>query len=184
MQRPRGEEKYMTSYDISEQGYRVDFIAYAPLHRFCGWTVSGVQGDVQFDFEQRKIETMTFSAAVHDFDTGDRIRNKEMMKVFQVESHPLASLIMADCTQFQELKSDLFSIKIMAILEFMGIRRQLPLQLTAQRENSALKLDMAMKWSFKSYGIKAPQLLFLKVRDIVDIHAHLVLNERENENAL
>ena len=51
----------------------------------------------------------------------------------------------------------------------MDQRRQLPVSFIITRGNSGFSIDLDFKWSFKAYGLKAPRLLFLTVRDIVDI---------------
>ncbi len=51
----------------------------------------------------------------------------------------------------------------------MGQRRQLPVEFVIIRNGHGFSIDLAYKWSFKAYGLKAPRLLFLTVRDIVDI---------------
>jgi hypothetical protein len=45
----------------------------------------------------------------------------------------------------------------------------LPVDFRIIRDDQGFSIDLDYKWSFKAYGLKAPRLLFLTVRDIVDI---------------
>jgi hypothetical protein len=62
---------------------------------------------------------------------------------------------------------------VLGILELSGIRRQLPIVCMVTKNDEMMIIDLQFKWSFKAYGMKAPRLLFMTVRDIVDIKAHL-----------
>jgi hypothetical protein len=70
---------------------------------------------------------------------------------------------------FNRLDDTRYQIKALAVLEFMGQRRQLPVDFNITRNGRGFSIDLDYKWSFKAYGLKSPRLLFLTVRDIVDI---------------
>lgn len=107
------------------------------------------------------------------FDTGDDSKNKAMVDYFSLDKHPDASFNMTECKELSKVKDNIYQLTILGILEFSGIRRQLPITCTLNRAEGHIQLDLQFKWSFKAYGLKPPTLLFLKVRDIVDIKAHL-----------
>ncbi len=127
--------------------FQVDFTAYAPLHTFRGWTNKGVEARMDIDFENLTIIRAKAVAQVSCFDTGDKLKNLAMMEYIRWKKIPEASLEMTEAEEFTNL----------------------PLSFTIIRKDQGIKVDLAFKWSFKAYGLKAPQLLFLKVRDIVDI---------------
>ncbi len=149
--------------------FQVDFTAYAPLHTFKGWTNKGVEACMDIDFENLTIVRAKAVAQVSCFDTGDKLKNLAMMEYIRWKKIPEASVEMTEVNEFTAIDESRYKVSIRAVLEFMGIQRNLPLSFTITRKNEGIKVDIVFQWSFKAYGLKAPQLLFLKVRDIVDI---------------
>ncbi len=154
---------------ILTPNFQVDFTAYAPLHTFKGWTNKGVEARMDIDFDNLTIVQAKAIAQVSCFDTGDKERNQAMMDYIRSEEIPEASLEMTQVEEFSAIDESRYKVSIRAILTFMGIKRNLPLSFTITRTDGGIQVDLFFKWSFKAYGLKAPQLLLLKVRDIVDI---------------
>lgn len=150
--------------------YRVDFTAYAPMHTFKGHTKEGVEAEVEIDFNALTLVSAGARADVRKFTTLDRERDKAMQTFMDSEKNPEAAIEMTQVETFEQLDDKHYRIQCLAILTFMGVRRQMPVSFSLIRtEDSGFTIDMDFKWSFKAYGIKAPRLLFLTVRDIVDI---------------
>lgn len=160
-------------YLLTDSTSRVDFIAYAPMHKFTGWAKEGLTGSMEIDFDSLSLANIQAVVKTCFFDTGDDSKNKAMVEYFSLDQYPEASFIMTECQKFSKVGDSLYQFTILGILEFSGIRRQLPITCTLSRGDRQLQLDLQFKWSFKAYGLKPPTLLFLKVRDIVDIKAHL-----------
>ncbi len=166
------EETNETIFNMSE-AYRVDFTAYAPLHTFKGWTVEGVEAAIGIDFAARTITFARARAKTKFFDTGFDDRNKAMQEFMKIDALPEASIEMTELKSFTPVGKNQFKISVLAVLEFMGERRQLPINFNAVlTDTGELTIHLNFKWSFKAFGIKAPRLLFLTVRDIVDISGH------------
>ena len=149
--------------------YRVDFTAYAPMHTFKGQTTKGIHAEIDIDFERQTIRHARACADVNFFTTGDSDRTAAMKEFMTVERFPEAAVEMAQCRTFEKIDDTRFRVSVLAVLEFMGVRRQLPVSFTITLEKKLMRIDLSFKWSFSAYGIKAPRLLFLTVRDIVDI---------------
>ncbi len=162
-------------YEITDTS-RVDFVAYAPMHTFKGWTVQGVTGFFDIDFEEMKVHQVQAEALNEFFDTGYAERNKAMFDFFSFATNKKSSFYLTECKEFTKKTDTTYQISMLGVLEFAGIRRQLPITCILRKDGDSLIASMKVKWSFKAYGIKAPRLLFLTVRDIVDISADLVLS--------
>lgn len=143
------------------------------MHTFKGWTDRGLRGEMSIDLENLSLSQLEATANTLDFETGDKERNKAMQDYFQFEHHPQASFVMTECKALKLQPKGGYHASLLGILEIAGIRRQLPLTCTITSRDKRLDLDLTFKWSFKAYGLKAPCLLFLNVRDIVDIKVHL-----------
>lgn len=161
----------MANYRLTEN-YRVDFTAYAPLHTFKGWSSKGLESEIEIDFEKMTVNRIKASAQVCFFETGDRERDRAMMKYMDPETFSEATIEMTECGSFTRTGPEKFSGSALALLSFMGVCRQLPVAFTAERREGRLFVETSLKWSFGAYGLKAPRLLFLTVRDIVDISGH------------
>ena len=151
-------------------GYRVDFIAHAPLHKFKGWVTREVEAQIDIDVLNQRFDVTAFGP-VQSFDTGNKQKNRAVMDFMMPGKFPNACVDVNQCTNFKEIGENRYQITVLMILEIMGIRRQMPVTFTAVQEDESFFIEAAFKWSFSAYGLKAPRLLFLKVRDIVDIKA-------------
>ncbi len=161
-------EKTLDAYTLSRD-FRVDFTAYAPFHTFKGWSIKGIDAQISIDFQHLEILNASATAQTRFFDTGYADRNKAMVDYMQQEKFPEASVEMTECKEFVLQDDGRYRADILAVLEFIGERRQLPITFYVAKESGKITIDLAFKWSFKAYGLKAPRLLFLTVRDIVDI---------------
>ncbi len=161
-------ETTIETYTLSSD-FRVDFTAYAPLHTFKGWTIKGVEAQIGIDFQHLEIHHASASAHTRFFDTGHADRNQAMAGYMQQERFPEASIEMTKCKEFVLQDDGRYRAEILAVLDFIGVRRQLPVTFYVAKASEKITIDLAFKWSFKAYGLKAPRLLFLTVRDIVDI---------------
>lgn len=165
--RSQTKEKTMT-YELTPE-FRVDFTAYAPMHTFKGWTLEGVTGCIEMDPGTGTVLNAHATARTRFFNTNDEERNRAMADYIQPDSWPEARIDMTVCKKVVELGNSRFRADVLAVLEFMGVRRQLPVTLTAALSTTGVDVELSLKWSFRAYGLKAPRLLFLTVRDIVNI---------------
>ncbi len=149
--------------------YDVGFTAYAPLHTFKGWARQGIEAQMGINFDAGTISYARASAQTRYFDTGFNDRNKAMTDYMQIEKYPESSIELTQVKAFTRANDTRFQIKALAVLRFMGQQRQLPISFIIMRNHIGFSIDLDFKWSFKAYDLKAPRLLFLRVRDIVDI---------------
>ncbi len=165
-------------YNINQERSRADFVAYAPMHKFCGWAVNTIVGQVEVDLEQAKIENFAAKASTMSFATGDASRNKAMQEYFNFLQYPETSFYITDSIPLANC-GDIWKGELTGILELAGVRRQLPVDCIIRKRDQLLVFDLSLNWSFKAFAMKAPRLLFMTVRDIVDIHAVLYCQKEE-----
>ncbi len=167
-------------YTIDTEKSEADFTAFAPMHKFKG-TVSGcITGGVEFDSEECKLSSFTAEADTTAFTTGDAERNKAMQDFFDFPAHPKAGFTLKNPAILTKKDEDEYSGTLQGELEFAGITRDVPLSCFLRRNKSGkLVLGLSLKWSFKTFGIKAPRLLFLTVKDEVEINASLLCVEEK-----
>lgn len=158
------------TYTLTDN-YDVRFIAYAPLHTFKGWTCKEVEAQISIDFDAQTIAFARARAKTRCFDTGHADRNKAMADYMKIDQHPEATIELTEVKSFTRMDDTRYKADVLVVLAFMGQVRQLPLNFIITRSADARGFSIALdfKWSFKAFGLKAPSLLFLTVRDIVDI---------------
>jgi len=167
---PAVEQDCAAKYTLTDS-YDVRFTAYAPLHTFKGWTCKAVEAQMGIDFDSQTIAFARARAKTRYFDTGHADRNKAMSDYMQIDKYPEASIELTEVKSFTRMDDTRYKVDVLVALEFMGQARQLPLNfvITRSADNQGFSITLDFKWSFKAFGLKAPSLLFLTVRDIVDI---------------
>lgn len=129
---------------------------------------------MEIDFDSFTLQHIEATLLTNCFNTGDMKKNQAMTDYFSLKNHPQASFIMTKCRKFSKLTNNSYQLIISGALQFASIHRQLAINCMIKRNaTDMLFCNLQFKWSFKAYGLKAPRLLFLTVRDIVDINAHL-----------
>ncbi len=166
-------------YTIEPERSRASFVAYAPMHKFKGWTTDSILGQVEVDFDKGEITNFVAKAATMEFETGDVSRNKAMQDFFSFTKYPETSFHTTKPVTLKK-RGNKWQGEIVGILELAGVRRQLPVNCILYKEDGLPVFEFSLKWSFKAFGMKVPRLLFLTVRDIVDISAVLRCIEGEN----
>ena len=160
-------------YKVDSSKSKVEFLALAPLHKFKGWVEEGFEGEIDIDFDENIIKDIEVIVKTEFFDTGDRFKNREMHKYIQKKKIPQASFTLEDFESMNDLGSNKYDVSLSGILKFMDIERDLVLNIKATKSENRLIADLNFEWSFKNYGLKPPQILFIKVKDIVKISAHV-----------
>lgn len=164
---------------------RVDFLARATLHSFKGWANNGLRAEAEIDMEQGILHRLWAEVDTSCFDTADPERTEAMNRYLAPLEHPRVEFSLSECREFSPAGNGRWQIRMLGVLDYVDIRRQLPVFGLMRQRNGRLLWDLHCKWSFKAYGLKPPRLFFLTVHDIVDISAHLeftpVITKEEND---
>ena len=164
-------------YKIDEEKSKVEFTATAPFHKFKGWSETGFDGEIDINFEENIINNIKVIIKTEFFETGDKLKNKEMQKYIKSNIMPATSFKMTEFKKIVKLNTypdaESYDIEVLGILCFMDIKRKLKLNIKASKTENKLYADVSFDWSFKNYGLKPPQILFIKVKDIVKVSAYM-----------
>jgi len=152
---------------------KVDFLAYAPLHKFRGNIEEGFSGSIEIDFEKKEITEIDIVVETKFFKTGDFLKDKEMHKYISSKKIKTASFKLKKFKKMKKLKKENYQIELIGVLKFMDIERDLDLKFTIEKKEDSIETVFKFVWSFKNYGLEPPHLLFIKVKDKVDITAIL-----------
>jgi polyisoprenoid-binding protein YceI len=164
-------------YTLNNKNSKIEFMATAPFHKFKGWSKKGFEGKLDIDFENNIINDINIVIKTEYFETGDRLKNKEMQKYIKSNLIPDSSFKLLNFKKMNQTSSSSnktsYNILVDGLLSFMDIKREIELNIHAYKMDEYLFADVTFDWSFKNYGLKPPQILFIKVKDIVKISAHL-----------
>ena len=147
----------------------VNFIAYAPLHKFRGKVEDGFSGFIDIDLEKNTLKEIDIEVKTEFFTTGDKLKDKELHKYISSEDIKVASFKSKELRSFKKVKDNIYQIDLLGVLNFMNIERDLKLKFKIVHKEDSIYTELDFNWSFKNFGLKAPQLLFLKVKDKVSI---------------
>ncbi len=160
-------------YQIITEKSRADFTAFAPMHKFKGWVDKGIEGELLFDPATTTVSSCTITARTTDFDTGDGERNSAMQEFFDFPAQPKAGFTLNSPALLEKKAEGRYKGELTGNLEFAGVTREVPVRCFLIQKKDDLAIGLSLKWSFKTFGIKRPRLLFLTVKDEVEINASL-----------
>ncbi len=166
-------------YRIDPEKSRASFVAYAPMHKFKGWTTNSIVGQAEVNADSGEITNFIARAATMEFETGDTSRNKAMQQHFSFARYPATSFHTTAPVALKK-RGNKWQGEITGLLELAGVRRQLPVNCILYMEEGLPVFEFSLKWSFTAFGMKVPRLLSLTVRDIVDISAVLRCSQEES----
>jgi len=164
-------------YRIDEAKSKIEFKATAPFHKFKGWSEKGFEGEIDIDFKNNIINDIEVIIKTEFFETGDKLKNHEMQKYIKSNKIPNASFKLSEFKKMIKLEvypdAESYEIIVIGVLSFMNIERELELNIKASKTEDRLYADVYFDWSFKNYKLKPPHILFIKLKDIVNISAYL-----------
>ncbi len=146
-----------------------------------------VFGDSTIDPESRDIKTdlsmengitslkgKIFIKAA-DLVSDNKDRDDHMHETINVVGHPLISYTIKSVSK--DDKSD-NSYMLNGVLELHGVKKELDVDAEMVQNDSLINLRSKFSLNMSDFGIKPPVLLFLTVRDRVDIDVNLDLKEK------
>ena len=155
-----------------------NFIAYAPLHKFKGRVEDGFSGFIDINLEKNDIKEIDIEVKTKFFTTGDKLKDIELHKYISSKKIEVATFKLKKLKSFKKVKDNIYQIDLLGILNFMNIERDLRLKFKIEYKDNLIYTKLNFDWSFKNYGFKAPQLLFLKVKDKVSINLELNFTQK------
>ncbi len=108
---------------------------------------------------------------IADFRSDNSERDEHMDKMFESSKYPEISL------DIQRIRKQGSRYMISGILQMHGVRRPITVAADIVKKNGAFQITSYFNVKVSDYGMEPPTLLFLSVRDRVDIHAGLTLQE-------
>lgn len=159
-------------------GCDIRFRASATLHDF-----SGTASCLPFSAELARgeggsavIPSVELQVPVDGMDTGNADRDAQMRDMFQVEKFPrihgAVRDIDVDAVRRAMAKEGRAVLEL--VLRIRGVERRIPTAVTALREQgNRVELEVEFPISLKDFGLKPPRILFIRVRDRIEVRGNV-----------
>ena len=156
----------VTRYTLNAPESRLQIVAYAPMHRV-EIESSGLSGWIELDVEAGQVTGGEIVAPLSDLTGGDRTKDRELNKFLKTRQHGSATLTLApsDLT----VDGSNVSFDVTGDMAFQG--RTIPVNVRASGtlSDGGIRGDARFSWKLTNMGLKPPKLLFIKVKDDIDL---------------
>jgi polyisoprenoid-binding protein YceI len=159
----------------TEEGY-AEFIGYTPLFSFKG-SSNSLRGSVNL-----ADSTVNFELPIITLDTGNNKRNRDMMKLINVEKYPLAKFEGKIITPFRRDTPVVQEVKIKGIFTVHGVSQVLTIPGTMHFTGNGLEITAEWSQKLTTYDIDPPSVLFYSMKDEQDIQVKAILQPAEASN--
>ena len=160
---------------ILSAGWAIDttysYIKYTGNHPLHSWT--GISKDINFKLNCDNDDcTIIISTPLEKFDSGNDSRDSNMLYYTNSLAHPVVSF-KSDSFRFDDQFDKSISLK--GLLNFHGIKKEIPLKITLSKENNAFWGICNFNFELSVFNVDRPSLLMLKISDIISVEAKLKL---------
>ncbi|MEJ8757711.1 YceI family protein [Pontibacter sp. H259] len=158
-----------TQNDVSKSA--ISYVLKHPFH-----TVTGIsrQAKSQATIAGNSITAVQVTVPVRSFDSGNRTRDKDMLKVTNETKHPTVTFRSSSITERSS------NMHVTGQLTFNGITKQVTFNATQQQKENNLIVDGQFVISLEAYSIKRPSIFSMKVKDELTIKFHMVYPTASN----
>ncbi|WP_242926429.1 YceI family protein [Pontibacter vulgaris] len=144
----------------------INYILKHPLHTVRG-TSSRIKSKVSIN-DTKGIQAVTTTVPVKSFDSGNRTRDKDMLKVTEAATYPEVKFTSTSITDHNT------HLVVKGQLQFHGITQDITFQAKQQLVNNEILVTGSFPISLENYKIKRPSIFGMAVKDIVTIEFHIV----------
>lgn len=144
-------------------------ITYVLVHPF--HTVHGVSNQasstIDFNRHNQQVMAVQVTVPVKSFDSGNKTRDKDMLKVTNAVRHPEVTFKSTRITPNKE------QLHVEGQLTFHGVTKEIVFDATQQRKEQTLVVDGQLIINLEEYDIKRPSIFGMKVKDALTVRFHM-----------
>lgn len=159
----------------TEEGH-AEFTGHTPLFSFQG-SSNSLSGGVNL-----ADSTVNFELPMITLDTGNNKRNRDMMKLINVEKYPLVKFEGKIITPFRRDTLVVQKVKIKGTFTVHGVSQILTITGTMHFTGDGLKITAEWSQKLTTYDIDPPNVLFYSMKDEQDIQVKAILQPAEASN--
>ncbi|MDX5418064.1 MAG: YceI family protein [Hymenobacteraceae bacterium] len=138
-----------------------------PLHTVHGMSKQ-VSSRLVLSEDGKEIQKVVVSVPVRSFDSGNRRRDRDMLKVTDADRYPEVTFSSSQISERDGM------LAVTGQLTFHGISKDIQFVAQSQWKGEELVVDGGFEISLEAYSIERPSILMMKVKDNLQIRFHMV----------
>ena len=159
----------ITSNLIFSQNWGVDttasYIKYTGNHTLHSW--EGISKNIDFSMKcEGNICELFVSTPLESLNSGNDSRDSNMLYYTESLSYPKVSF---KSNKFKFTGNFDTSIDILGIIDFHGIKKEIPINVNLSRENNSYWGICKFNINLNSFKVERPSLLMIKISEIIEI---------------
>lgn len=160
----------------------VRFISDSPVEDFDG-TSDQINGYIVWSGDEPTAESeFYFQVDLNSLDTGIGLRNRHMReKYLETDQYPLATY-RGKVTGIDQQSDSTFQASTEGTFSIHGIDKAMNLSGLVTLSDGQYRIESQFDITLTDFDIKVPQLLFLKIDEVVDIRLDFYLKQVNDEN--
>jgi polyisoprenoid-binding protein YceI len=151
----------------SKPSSTVGYTLVHPLH-----TVQGISNQVSSQLMLSEngiqIKRVNVSIPVQSFDSGNRRRDRDMLKVTEADRYPEVTFVSSDIVEQNG------ALAVTGQLSFHGVTREIKFTAQQVRQGEELVVEGGFVISLEEYNIERPSIFTMKVKDDLQVSFRMV----------
>lgn len=140
-------------------------------------TVHGISRQVSSQLmlseHEKQLKRVTVSVPVQSFDSGNRRRDQDMLKVTEADQYPEVTFVSSGIVERNG------ELAVTGQLSFHGVTREIRFTARQSGQGEERVVEGGFDISLEEFDIKRPSLLTMKVRDNVQVKFYMVYPLRD-----
>jgi polyisoprenoid-binding protein YceI len=138
-----------------------------PLHTVYGVSQQ-VSSQISLAVDGKTIQQVTVTVPVESFDSGNRARDRDMLKVTEADRYPDVTFLSSD------IREQNGRLQVTGQLTFHGHTKEISFPARQTWQSGDMVVNGEFDISLDGYSVKRPSIFGMKVRDVLHIRFHIV----------
>ena len=138
-----------------------------PMHTVQGRSKQ-VSSQLLLSAQGKQIERVTVSVPVRSFDSGNRRRDRDMLKATEADQYPEVTFVSSEIVERDG------ALSVTGQLTFHGVTREIGFTARQSGQGEDMVVEGSFDISLEEYNIKRPSILTMKVKDQLQVQFQMV----------
>ena len=164
--------KMPESLQVDRNRSTISYVLVHPFHTVTG-TSQEISSYLTLADKTGIIERVEVTVPVKSFNSRNRARDRDMLKVTEVETYPNVSF------KSNQISENSGQLNVKGQLTFHGVTKDISLVAHKQLKGEGMQVDGQFVISLEEYGIKRPAIFRMKVKDNLTVRFHLFYSAKK-----
>ncbi|PKV75234.1 YceI family protein [Pontibacter ramchanderi] len=152
---------------LAKAGSTIGYTLVHPLHIVQG-SSQEVQSQLELSDTGERLVRVHVSVPVRSFDSGNRARDRDMLKVTEADKYPDVTFVSS------EIVSSDAALTVTGLLTFHGVTQELSFVAQQSRQGENLLVEGGFDISLDAFRIRRPSILSMKVKDKLQVQFRMI----------